>query len=214
MLYFLDLARLPSSGHPIFITLWRPCWWGTPRRDRAPPRCSQSVALTLAWLSLGSFCVISASGWSHDVYGALKSLKTYNVLWKMPQHTSFTPFTHANEPLPLDFSITQPWLLPVSYAVRPGAGFKPWGIACFLTFSASLSWCLSLCSLQHTFLTHQCLNQELTLDLLEKYRHPEKLKSCLVTDDEEMEVRLMKLSVCVAVPASDVLGLIVCFAVI
>lgn len=132
----------------------------------------------------------------------------------MPQHTSFTPFTHANEPLPLDFSITQPWLLPVSYAVRPGAGFKPWGIACFLTFSASLSWCLSLCSLQHTFLTHQCLNQELTLDLLEKYRHPEKLKSCLVTDDEEMEVRLMKLSVCVAVPASDVLGLIVCFAVI
>ncbi|CAI5692713.1 unnamed protein product [Oreochromis niloticus] len=42
--------------------------------------------------------------------------------------------------------------------------------------------------LTHTFLTHQCLNQELTLDLLEKYRHPEKLKSCLVTDDEEMEV--------------------------
>lgn len=44
--------------------------------------------------------------------------------------------------------------------------------------------------LQHTFLTQQCLKQELTLDLLEKFRHPEKLKSCVVTDDEEMEVRL------------------------
>uniref|UniRef100_A0A7N6BYP2 non-specific serine/threonine protein kinase n=1 Tax=Anabas testudineus TaxID=64144 RepID=A0A7N6BYP2_ANATE len=40
----------------------------------------------------------------------------------------------------------------------------------------------------HLFLTQQCLNQELTLDLLEKYRHPEKLKSCLVTEDEDMEV--------------------------
>lgn len=44
------------------------------------------------------------------------------------------------------------------------------------------------CFLQHLFLTQQCLNQELTLDLLEKYRHPEKLKSCLVTEDEDMEV--------------------------
>lgn len=43
-------------------------------------------------------------------------------------------------------------------------------------------------SLQHTFLTQQCLNQELTLDLLEKYRNPEKLKTCLVTEDDEMEV--------------------------
>uniref|UniRef100_A0AAQ5Y303 Mitogen-activated protein kinase kinase kinase kinase 1 n=1 Tax=Amphiprion ocellaris TaxID=80972 RepID=A0AAQ5Y303_AMPOC len=43
--------------------------------------------------------------------------------------------------------------------------------------------------LSHMFLTQQCLNQELTLDLLEKYRHPEKLKTCL-TEDEEMEVRL------------------------
>ncbi|XP_026226581.1 mitogen-activated protein kinase kinase kinase kinase 5-like isoform X2 [Anabas testudineus] len=42
--------------------------------------------------------------------------------------------------------------------------------------------------LSHLFLTQQCLNQELTLDLLEKYRHPEKLKSCLVTEDEDMEV--------------------------
>ncbi|XP_054867953.1 mitogen-activated protein kinase kinase kinase kinase 5-like isoform X1 [Amphiprion ocellaris] len=41
--------------------------------------------------------------------------------------------------------------------------------------------------LSHMFLTQQCLNQELTLDLLEKYRHPEKLKTCL-TEDEEMEV--------------------------
>lgn len=38
------------------------------------------------------------------------------------------------------------------------------------------------------FLTQQCLNQELTLDLLEKFRHPEKLKSSLVTEDDEMEV--------------------------
>lgn len=38
------------------------------------------------------------------------------------------------------------------------------------------------------FLTQQGLTQELTLDLLEKYRNPEKLKTCLVTEDEEMEV--------------------------
>lgn len=43
-------------------------------------------------------------------------------------------------------------------------------------------------SLQNLFLTQQCLNQELTLDLLEKYRNPEKLKTCLVTEDDEMEV--------------------------
>uniref|UniRef100_A0A7N8X043 non-specific serine/threonine protein kinase n=1 Tax=Mastacembelus armatus TaxID=205130 RepID=A0A7N8X043_9TELE len=42
--------------------------------------------------------------------------------------------------------------------------------------------------LSHGFLTQQCLNQDLTLDLLEKYRHPEKLKHCLVTEDDEMEV--------------------------
>ncbi|XP_045928927.1 mitogen-activated protein kinase kinase kinase kinase 5-like isoform X1 [Micropterus dolomieu] len=42
--------------------------------------------------------------------------------------------------------------------------------------------------LSHLFLTQQCLNQELILDLLEKCRHPEKLKTCLVTEDEEMEV--------------------------
>ncbi|XP_053177180.1 mitogen-activated protein kinase kinase kinase kinase 5-like [Scomber japonicus] len=42
--------------------------------------------------------------------------------------------------------------------------------------------------LSHMFLTQQSLNQDLTLDLLEKFRHPEKLKSSLVTDDEEMEV--------------------------
>ncbi|KAM8769270.1 mitogen-activated protein kinase kinase kinase kinase 5 isoform 1-T1 [Acanthopagrus schlegelii] len=44
--------------------------------------------------------------------------------------------------------------------------------------------------LSHMFLTQQCLNQELTLDLLEKFRNPEKLKSCLMTEDEEMEVAL------------------------
>uniref|UniRef100_UPI0037E8A89A mitogen-activated protein kinase kinase kinase kinase 5-like isoform X2 n=1 Tax=Semicossyphus pulcher TaxID=241346 RepID=UPI0037E8A89A len=34
--------------------------------------------------------------------------------------------------------------------------------------------------LSHMFLTQQCLNQELTRDLLEKFRHPEKLKTNLV----------------------------------
>lgn len=47
--------------------------------------------------------------------------------------------------------------------------------------------CVSV-SLQNVFLTQQGLTQELTLDLLEKYRNPEKLKTCLVTEDEEMEV--------------------------
>ncbi|KAF3847402.1 hypothetical protein F7725_020430 [Dissostichus mawsoni] len=47
-----------------------------------------------------------------------------------------------------------------------------------------------LLSLQQSFLTQQGLNRELTLDLLEKYRNPEKLKSCLGTEDEEMEVAL------------------------
>ncbi|XP_034024539.1 mitogen-activated protein kinase kinase kinase kinase 5-like [Thalassophryne amazonica] len=41
--------------------------------------------------------------------------------------------------------------------------------------------------LSNPFLTQQCLNQELTLELLEKYRHPEKLKTCLVTEEDEME---------------------------
>ncbi|XP_063762435.1 mitogen-activated protein kinase kinase kinase kinase 5-like isoform X3 [Eleginops maclovinus] len=44
--------------------------------------------------------------------------------------------------------------------------------------------------LTQSFLTQQSLNRELTLDLLEKFRNPEKLKSCLVTEDEEMEVAL------------------------
>ncbi|XP_070826324.1 mitogen-activated protein kinase kinase kinase kinase 5-like [Chaetodon trifascialis] len=44
--------------------------------------------------------------------------------------------------------------------------------------------------LSHMFLTRQCLKQELTLDLLEKFRNPERLKTCLVTEDDEMEVAL------------------------
>ncbi|XP_034384711.1 mitogen-activated protein kinase kinase kinase kinase 5-like isoform X2 [Cyclopterus lumpus] len=44
--------------------------------------------------------------------------------------------------------------------------------------------------LSNLFLTRQCLKRELTLDLLEKYRNPEKHKSCLVTEDDEMEVTL------------------------
>ncbi|TMS07626.1 Mitogen-activated protein kinase kinase kinase kinase 2 [Larimichthys crocea] len=42
--------------------------------------------------------------------------------------------------------------------------------------------------LSHMFLTQQCLNQELTLDLLEKYRNPDKLKTHMMTEDDEMEV--------------------------
>ncbi|CAJ1064819.1 mitogen-activated protein kinase kinase kinase kinase 5-like [Xyrichtys novacula] len=44
--------------------------------------------------------------------------------------------------------------------------------------------------LSHMFLTQQCLNQDLTRDLLEKFRHPEKLKTNVVTEDEDMEVAL------------------------
>lgn len=44
------------------------------------------------------------------------------------------------------------------------------------------------CSLQHMFLTQQCLKRELTLDLLEKFHNPEKIKACLVSEDEDMEV--------------------------
>lgn len=44
------------------------------------------------------------------------------------------------------------------------------------------------CSSQHVFMTQQCLNRELILDLLEKFRNPEKIKTCLVTEDDDMEV--------------------------
>ncbi|XP_028274569.1 mitogen-activated protein kinase kinase kinase kinase 5 [Parambassis ranga] len=44
--------------------------------------------------------------------------------------------------------------------------------------------------LSHMFLTQQSLSQELTLDLLEKFRHPEKLKTCPPTEDEEQEESL------------------------
>ncbi|XP_012723766.1 mitogen-activated protein kinase kinase kinase kinase 5 [Fundulus heteroclitus] len=42
--------------------------------------------------------------------------------------------------------------------------------------------------LSHPFLTQQCLNQELTLDLLDKFRNPEKHKTCVSTEDDDMEV--------------------------
>ncbi|XP_029025986.1 mitogen-activated protein kinase kinase kinase kinase 5-like isoform X2 [Betta splendens] len=42
--------------------------------------------------------------------------------------------------------------------------------------------------LSHLYLSQQGLNRELTLDLLEKYRHPEKLKTCAGSEDEDMEV--------------------------
>lgn len=43
--------------------------------------------------------------------------------------------------------------------------------------------------LQNPFLTQQCLNQELTLDLLDKFKNPEKHKSCLSIEEDEMEVK-------------------------
>ncbi|XP_008307103.1 mitogen-activated protein kinase kinase kinase kinase 5 isoform X2 [Cynoglossus semilaevis] len=43
-------------------------------------------------------------------------------------------------------------------------------------------------TLTNVFLTQQCLNRDLTLELLEKFRHPEKLRSCVATDEEETEV--------------------------
>uniref|UniRef100_A0A8B9LB66 non-specific serine/threonine protein kinase n=1 Tax=Astyanax mexicanus TaxID=7994 RepID=A0A8B9LB66_ASTMX len=42
--------------------------------------------------------------------------------------------------------------------------------------------------LTHLFVTQPCLRQELTLELLDKLRHPEKLKECLQPDDEDIEV--------------------------
>ncbi|XP_029374310.1 mitogen-activated protein kinase kinase kinase kinase 5 [Echeneis naucrates] len=45
--------------------------------------------------------------------------------------------------------------------------------------------------LSNTFLTQECLNQDLTLDLLEKFHNPEKLKTCMVTEDEDMEVAVV-----------------------
>uniref|UniRef100_A0A8C7WDB7 non-specific serine/threonine protein kinase n=1 Tax=Oncorhynchus mykiss TaxID=8022 RepID=A0A8C7WDB7_ONCMY len=43
--------------------------------------------------------------------------------------------------------------------------------------------------LTHLFLTQPCLRQDLILDLLEKLRHPEKLKPCLPSEEEDVEVR-------------------------
>ncbi|XP_076832503.1 mitogen-activated protein kinase kinase kinase kinase 1 isoform X2 [Brachyhypopomus gauderio] len=42
--------------------------------------------------------------------------------------------------------------------------------------------------LTHLFVAQPSLRQELTLELLEKLRHPEKLKECLQPDDEDIEV--------------------------
>ncbi|XP_023667916.1 mitogen-activated protein kinase kinase kinase kinase 5 [Paramormyrops kingsleyae] len=42
--------------------------------------------------------------------------------------------------------------------------------------------------LTNSFLSQTCLNQSLTLDLLEKHRHPERLKDCLQAEEEDMEV--------------------------
>ncbi len=45
--------------------------------------------------------------------------------------------------------------------------------------------------LQHLFVTQPSLRQELTLDLLDKLRHPEKHKD-LHTDEDDLEVRTHK----------------------
>ncbi|KAK0135995.1 Mitogen-activated protein kinase kinase kinase kinase 5 [Merluccius polli] len=42
--------------------------------------------------------------------------------------------------------------------------------------------------LSHMFVSQQGLRQQLTLELLDKLRHPEKLKSCLSSEEEDMEV--------------------------
>ncbi|RXN02455.1 mitogen-activated kinase kinase kinase kinase 5-like protein [Labeo rohita] len=42
--------------------------------------------------------------------------------------------------------------------------------------------------LTHLFVTQPSLRQELTLELLDKLRHPEKLKDCLHTDDDDLEL--------------------------
>ncbi|XP_023822870.1 mitogen-activated protein kinase kinase kinase kinase 5 [Salvelinus sp. IW2-2015] len=42
--------------------------------------------------------------------------------------------------------------------------------------------------LTHLFLTQPCLRQDLILDLLEKLRHPEKLKPSLPSEEEDVEV--------------------------
>uniref|UniRef100_A0A8C7TPN1 non-specific serine/threonine protein kinase n=1 Tax=Oncorhynchus mykiss TaxID=8022 RepID=A0A8C7TPN1_ONCMY len=42
--------------------------------------------------------------------------------------------------------------------------------------------------LTHLFLTQPCLRQDLILDLLEKLRHPEKLKPCLPSEEEDVEL--------------------------
>ncbi|XP_055003802.1 mitogen-activated protein kinase kinase kinase kinase 5-like [Boleophthalmus pectinirostris] len=42
--------------------------------------------------------------------------------------------------------------------------------------------------LTNPFVIQRGLNQELTLELLDCYRHPEKLKTCVATDDDDIEV--------------------------
>ncbi len=98
-----------------------------------------------------------------------------SLLWVFPQ---------TQPPLSFFFTLTGlSWSSPPSFCLHSSS-----------CASVNLYWLLPVSpfhlvpSLQHMFLTQQCLNQELTLDLLEKYRHPEKLKTCLVTEDEEMEV--------------------------
>uniref|UniRef100_A0A4W5R191 Mitogen-activated protein kinase kinase kinase kinase 1 n=1 Tax=Hucho hucho TaxID=62062 RepID=A0A4W5R191_9TELE len=63
-------------------------------------------------------------------------------------------------------------------------------LAVSLCLSLSFSVSLPLSVLQHLFLTQPCLRQDLILDLLEKLRHPEKLKPCLPSEEEDVEVRV------------------------
>uniref|UniRef100_H3CME8 Mitogen-activated protein kinase kinase kinase kinase n=1 Tax=Tetraodon nigroviridis TaxID=99883 RepID=H3CME8_TETNG len=43
--------------------------------------------------------------------------------------------------------------------------------------------------LSHTFLTQPYLNRELTLDLLEKFHNPEKIRTCLAAEDEDISLK-------------------------
>ncbi|XP_030632891.1 mitogen-activated protein kinase kinase kinase kinase 5 [Chanos chanos] len=42
--------------------------------------------------------------------------------------------------------------------------------------------------LTHLFVTQPCLRQELTLELLEKLRHPDKLRECIQPEEDDLEI--------------------------
>ncbi|KAB5550110.1 hypothetical protein PHYPO_G00049960 [Pangasianodon hypophthalmus] len=46
--------------------------------------------------------------------------------------------------------------------------------------------------LTHMFVIQPCLRRDLTLELLDKLRHPEKLKECLQPDDDDIETSVLR----------------------